>query len=218
MRKPSEKKLIEEVVAEIFSGMSSKSAPVMRRLIRGVLESSFRSKERENRAGLSTRRIVGRNQQGRDSSSRRRVAARPRFNYPDPGEIVCLDRRGHSQFNALMYHRGEPYFYAFVLLWLDGDDLRGLPLIDRKKALRKVIPRRGSRLLYLDHIQRRGEDLFRLTCKRDLEGIVAKWKKGAYVEGERPSWVKIKNRDYSQIIGREKLFEKRVKRTTAVPA
>jgi len=75
-----------------------------------------------------------------------------------------------------------------------------------------VIPRHQSRLLYLDHIQGRGEDLFRLTCQRDLEGIVAKWKRGRYVEGERTSWVKIKNRDYSQAIGREKLFEKRVKK------
>jgi len=40
----------------------------------------------------------------------------------------------------------------------------------------------------------------RLTCQRDLEGIVAKWKRGAYVEGEHTNWVKIKNRHYSQAI------------------
>ena len=85
--------------------------------------------------------------------------------------------------------------------------MRGLRLVDRKRALRKIIPRRSSRLLYLDHIQGRGEDLFRLTCQRDLEGILAKWKRGRYVEGVRTSWLKIKNRDYSQAIGREKLFE-----------
>ena len=126
------------------------------------------------------------------------------------GEIVFLARCGHSQFNELMFRRGEPCFYAFDLLWLNGKDLRGLPLIDRKKVLRKIIPTPQSRLLYVDHIQGRGEDLFRLACRRDLEGIVAKWKKGAYMEGERTSWVKIKNDNYSQAIGREKIFEKRI--------
>ena len=127
------------------------------------------------------------------------------------GEIVCLDGRGHSQFNTLLYRRAEPCFYSFDLIWLDGESLREVPLIERKKMLRAVIPQTESRLLYVDHIEGRGEDLFRLMCERDLEGIVAKWKLGAYLEGERTSWLKIKNRRYSQIIGREKLFEKRAR-------
>jgi ATP-dependent DNA ligase len=49
------------------------------------------------------------------------------------GEIVCLDRLGRSQFYELMFHRGEPYFYAFDLLWLNGQDLRELPLLERKR-------------------------------------------------------------------------------------
>jgi hypothetical protein len=81
------------------------------------------------------------------------------------GEIVCLDRDGHSQFNKLMYRRGEPRFYAFDLLWLDGEDLRSWRLLDRKEALRDIIPTKSQRLLYVDHIEERGEDLFRLTCK-----------------------------------------------------
>jgi len=125
------------------------------------------------------------------------------------GEIVCLDQNGHSQFNRLMYRRGDPYFYAFDLLWLNGEDLREWTLLDRKRALRKIVPRAGSRLLYVDHVIGRGEDLFKLACARDLEGVVAKWKRGRYMEGERTSWIKIKNRKYTQSIGREKLFEKR---------
>ncbi len=58
---------------------------------------------------------------------------------------------------------------------------------------------------------KRGEDLFKLTVERDLEGIVGKWKRGAYKEGEKTSWVKIKNAHYSQIVGRDKLFERRSK-------
>src|SRR3954469_25612187 len=56
------------------------------------------------------------------------------------GEIVCLDERGHSDFNALFYRRGTPYFYAFDLLWLDGCDIRSLRLVERKTLLRQVIP------------------------------------------------------------------------------
>src|SRR5689334_15204588 len=44
------------------------------------------------------------------------------------GEIVCLDKSGKSQFKSLMYRRGEPYFYAFDILQLNGKDLRSMPL------------------------------------------------------------------------------------------
>ena len=49
-------------------------------------------------------------------------------------------------------------------------------LADRKHRLRGVVPHEAERLLYCDHIEERGEHLFRLACKRDLEGIVAKRK------------------------------------------
>lgn len=126
------------------------------------------------------------------------------------GEIVCLAEDGRALFKNLMYRRGEPYFYAFDLLWLDGEDLRECPLIERKRILRKIVPRHGSRLLYVDHVAGRGEDLFKLVCDADLEGVVAKWKLGRYMADDRTSWVKIKNRNYTQIIGRDKIFEKRV--------
>ena len=128
------------------------------------------------------------------------------------GEIVCLDDRGYSQFKTLMYRRAEPCFYAFDLLWLNGEDLRECPLIERKKELQKIISKdSASRVLYAEHIEERGEDLYKLTVDRDLEGIVGKWKRGAYRDGEKTSWLKIKNPHYSQIVGRDKLFEKRSK-------
>ena len=126
------------------------------------------------------------------------------------GEIVCLADDGRALFKNLMYRRGEPYFYAFDLLWLDGEDLRECPLIERKKTLRKIVPRHGSRVLYADHVEGRGKDLFRLVCDADLEGVVAKWKRGAYMPDDRTSWVKIKNPNYTQVIGRDNMFEKRV--------
>src|SRR5207237_2578111 len=64
-------------------------------------------------------------------------------------------------FYELMFRRGAPFFYAFDLLWLDGEDLRALPLSDRKKRLRKLtLPRNGSRLLYLDHFEGNGSRFF----------------------------------------------------------
>jgi hypothetical protein len=47
------------------------------------------------------------------------------------GEICCLDERGVSQFNHLLNRKAEPVLYAFDLLWLDDEDLRRLPLVER---------------------------------------------------------------------------------------
>jgi ATP-dependent DNA ligase len=108
-----------------------------------------------------------------------------------------------------MFRRGQPFFYAFDLLWLNGEDLRSLPLLKRKARLKKLIGRRkGSRLLYLDHVEGSGSRFFAKACELDLEGIVTKWKVGEYIPSDRrSSWVKIKNPNYSQAEAREELFE-----------
>ncbi len=139
------------------------------------------------------------------------------------GEIVCLDQHGKSQFNNLLFRRGEPFFYAFDLLWdehawsddeqerrrfRNGEDLRYLPLCDRKLRLRGVVPKQGERLLYCDHVEAEGEGLFRLACELDLEGIVAKHKRAPYLPNGDTTWFKIRNRGYSQWVGREELFER----------
>lgn len=75
------------------------------------------------------------------------------------GEISCLDDRGHSQFNQLLFRRATPRFCAFDLLYLDGKDLRERPLIERKRALRRIIPDGSPFLLYVDHAEGEGERL-----------------------------------------------------------
>jgi bifunctional non-homologous end joining protein LigD len=124
------------------------------------------------------------------------------------GEIVCLDECGVSQFTDLLFRRGEPRFYAFDLLSMNGEDLRYLPLTDRKHRLRGVIPQSGERLLYCDHVEAVGQELFDLACRRDLEGIVAKRKYDPYLLDGSAAWLKIRNREYSQWAGREELFER----------
>ena len=94
------------------------------------------------------------------------------------------------------------------LLYVDAVDLRDLPLVDRKAKLRKLIPLTPSSVLYLDHINGKGVELFEQCCKLDLEGIVAKPKLSPYRElGGKPLWVKVKNPDYSQAEGRRELFD-----------
>lgn len=124
------------------------------------------------------------------------------------GEIVCLDEQGKTQFEDLLFRRGEPRFCAFDLLWVDGLDLHYLPQIERKWRLRSVVPRHGSRLLYCDHIEGDGQGLFRLACDNDLEGIVAKQKYAPYLPEQETTWFKIRNRSYSQWVGRQELFER----------
>jgi bifunctional non-homologous end joining protein LigD len=126
------------------------------------------------------------------------------------GEIVSLDGSGLSVFHNLMFGRADSdcFFYAFDLLFLNGKDLRELPLSQRKQRLRKLIPSKNSRLLYVDHIDSRGCALFEAACRMDLEGIVAKRKSSPYRATEKPSpyWIKVKNPRYSQAEGREELF------------
>jgi ATP dependent DNA ligase domain len=55
------------------------------------------------------------------------------------GEIVCLDATGRSIFKDVLHRRGAPIFYAFDLLWLNGRDLRSLPLLDRKERLWRLL-------------------------------------------------------------------------------
>jgi bifunctional non-homologous end joining protein LigD len=99
---------------------------------------------------------------------------------------------------------------AFDLLWLNGEDLRELPLIERKKRLRKIIGKKAKRVLYVDHVVEHGKALFAEACKRDLEGIVAKPLISPYrnIAGRLP-WIKIRNPKYSQREGRAELFNKK---------
>jgi ATP-dependent DNA ligase len=123
---------------------------------------------------------------------------------------MCLPL-ARAEFYNLMRRRTPQHFYAFDTLWLDGKDLRGLPLVKRKQILRRVVPTQPAPILYAEHFDERGVDLFRVVCDSDLEGIVAKRKNGLYLP-EATSSVKIKNPLYSQADGREVLFEKRAAR------
>ena len=119
------------------------------------------------------------------------------WNRVEFGEIVST-KRGRPQFNDLLFHRGEPCFFAFDLLMSDGRDLRTEGLTDRKHELRRLLSKVSVfRMRYVEHVEQQGTALFERVCKMDLEGVVAKHSFGNYVtERERTTWFKIKNRSY----------------------
>jgi bifunctional non-homologous end joining protein LigD len=125
------------------------------------------------------------------------------------GEIACVDDTGRFIFNDLLFRRRECLFFAFDLLQLSREDLRVLPLVERKARLRRLLRRKRSLVLYVDHIETHGQRFFEKVCSFDLEGIVAKRKTSLYRATEEPSpyWIKIKNRNYTQAEGREELFD-----------
>src|SRR5690242_3358590 len=85
------------------------------------------------------------------------------------GEVVCLDRAGRPDFNALLFRRGTPTFVAFDVLAVNGRDVRELPLLRRKVLLRRVIPATAGCMLYADHVDGAGWSLFEVIRDHDLE-------------------------------------------------
>jgi bifunctional non-homologous end joining protein LigD len=101
-------------------------------------------------------------------------------------------------------------------LWLDGRDLRSLPLIERKANLERIVPS-GSRRIYARHIDGDGTGVFDVVCHEDLQGVVGKLKQGPYLDGRdrNTTWVKVKNPNYSHAVGRDDLFARRARKASA---
>src|SRR2546428_4771409 len=71
------------------------------------------------------------------------------------GEIACVDDSGRPNFRDLLFRQRQCIFIAFDLLYLNGKDLRVLPLIERKVMLKKLLRRKRSGILYLTMEQAR---------------------------------------------------------------
>src|ERR1700740_1934498 len=115
------------------------------------------------------------------------------------GEAVVLGVDGVSDFNALhsRQHDEEVQLYAFDILALDGEDLRGLPLTLRKTNLARLLARRPDGIFVAPFEQGEiGPDLFRAACGMGLEGMVSKRADRPYRAGRSPDWVKVKNRKH----------------------
>jgi bifunctional non-homologous end joining protein LigD len=115
------------------------------------------------------------------------------------GEVAVFNEQGQSSFGALQEALSEGHgdrlsFTVFDLLHLDGRDLLEVPLRERKRVLRELIPpdAETSRLRYSDHVESTGADVFHHACQLALEGIVSKHAAAPYRSGRGGDWVKSK--------------------------
>jgi bifunctional non-homologous end joining protein LigD len=90
--------------------------------------------------------------------------------------------------------------YAFDLLELDGEDLRCMPLGDRKKCLARLLGGRRLGIVLSDHTDDDGATIFRQACRMGLEGIVSKRLGAPYRSGPSRDWLKVKNPDSPAMI------------------
>ncbi|HWZ31327.1 MAG TPA: DNA ligase D [Bryobacteraceae bacterium] len=121
------------------------------------------------------------------------------------GEIAALDQRGLPSFEMLQRRinvaeagavatlaRKDPVvFFAFDLLYLDGYDLRGVPLVERKRVLKEIL-KPGDLVRYSDHFAGNGAALFEASKAQGLEGIVGKRAASFYESRRTSDWCKWK--------------------------
>jgi bifunctional non-homologous end joining protein LigD len=114
------------------------------------------------------------------------------------GEVVVPDAEGIPDFEALYAdlagNRTERLlYYVFDLLYLDGQDLRRTPLIERKRLLwERTSTGIMERLRYSEHLEGNAEAMFEHACRMRLEGIVSKKRDSRYSSGRSESWLKTK--------------------------
>jgi bifunctional non-homologous end joining protein LigD len=111
------------------------------------------------------------------------------------GEVVAPADDGATDFSVLQNElKGKStriVLVAFDLLYLNGYDLRKLPLVERKAQLKKIID--GTDLQFSETFEIDGREMFAHTCKLGLEGIVSKHRDRAYQAGRSTNWIKVKN-------------------------
>jgi len=120
------------------------------------------------------------------------------------GELVVLNDKGESNFNKLQNWRSEAdgslIYYLFDLLWLEGRDLTGLPLSERRNLLQSIVPAEGI-IRYSDSFETSGTKFFASAQKLGLEGIMAKRMGSLYVPGARTrEWLKIKTTSRQEVV------------------
>ncbi|MDE3075489.1 MAG: non-homologous end-joining DNA ligase, partial [Chloroflexota bacterium] len=117
------------------------------------------------------------------------------------GEIVAYDDQGLPSFHVLqqrmnldnryeierMQQQVPVAYQVFDLLYVDGRDIRALPLVQRKALLQRAVKPHHF-IFYSGHVEEHGEAFFRAAERQGLEGIVAKLKSSPYSSGKRTRW------------------------------
>ena len=113
------------------------------------------------------------------------------------GELVVENKSAVSDFSMLQAALSEGnsknfIFYVFDLLYLDGYDLRAVPLIERKSMLERLLKGAAEMLRFSGHFEEDGEIVRRHACRLSLEGVVSKLRNGPYRSGRSKDWIKSK--------------------------
>jgi bifunctional non-homologous end joining protein LigD len=131
------------------------------------------------------------------------------------GEMVVTDAEGRTDFQALQNYMRNPKgknltYIVFDLLALDGEDLRGQPLISRKERLEALMKDSPGNLHYSKHVRGNGKASFLAACQGGMEGIIGK-KAGSVYSGTRNGdWIKLKcDRRQEFVIGGYTLTDKK---------
>lgn len=119
------------------------------------------------------------------------------------GELVALDKAGISHFQLLqnaLRHQARLLYCAFDLMFLNGEDLRPLPLLERKERLKDILPRHKM-IEFSRHRKKFGTKFFAEAERKGLEGIMAKQASSKYLSGVRTAeWLKIKTSKRQEVV------------------
>jgi bifunctional non-homologous end joining protein LigD len=121
------------------------------------------------------------------------------------GEVVALDHTGAPDFAALQAAISEGktrnlVFFVFDLLFSGDEDLRPLPLSERKARLEAQMTDAPANLRYVDHFVTAGDAVLLSACRMDLEGIVSKRLDAPYQSGRSETWTKSKCRQGHEVV------------------
>jgi ATP-dependent DNA ligase len=136
----------------------------------------------------------------------RTIAGLPARNGYCDGELCGLLPDGRTAFNLIQNAtdtgQGSLVFFLFDLLFLDGENLMALRVVERKARLASLLKGAPDCLRYNDHQIGHGPEFHRLACQHGVEGIVSKRTYGRY-EPDRRTWLKVKclNREEFVVVG-----------------
>src|SRR5687768_16617974 len=120
------------------------------------------------------------------------------------GEIVVQDENGRVVFQGLQNFQNTPtehlYYYVFDILYLNGEELTSLPLLERKAQLKRILENTGP-IRYSEHVLKNGIEFFKKAEKLQTEGIMAKKADSLYFIGKRSdNWLKVKTHLRQEVV------------------
>jgi bifunctional non-homologous end joining protein LigD len=158
----------------------------------------------DGKATLKTRK-------GLDWTAKFQAIADAAAHLPDSmidGEACALDKNGVPNFSALQVALSEGrsqdmVFFVFDAMFAGGEDLRGLPLIERKERLQDLLSGLKDRkqlIRYVEHLETTGDAVLESACRMGLEGIISKRADAPYQSTRTNTWLKAKCRAGQEVV------------------